>query len=394
MKFSVKIKTMLAPFVAGAFLFSAFSCSNTATEATSVSGEGAHIISTEKFEETVKTNPSLTAEIIKLEASAKEQLIGKVDKIIYKNGKFHILDRTYAKAVYVFDKEGQFEFRIKRRGLGPGEYNECWDMDVDDEGNIYVMGINMNKVIQYNSKGKYEKEATYGFTSFNFCNVAPDTFALYQLSRVHDVEELNHDILYWDTKGYISNRLFPYSVKQMETLSTRRAFFTRNENSVLFSKNFCDTIFDVTNMGLEAKYIFKRKESEYYKKSFQIPVHKERFKYLFKSDVPWNFHNYMEDGYTFTCCYFYKSDVGIVTYDKNTEKTDFYLFDDIKKEHARDLKPFGLCDGKLMGAVMPSKLKELQETHIVKELGLPESEFYADSLQAVNPYIVLYNIKS
>jgi len=368
------------------------SCNNDKKGISTASNEGALVISTSNFDETVKTDPTLSTEIIKLESSTKEQLIGQIDKLICKNNKFYILDRTIAKAVYVFDEDGKFEFRIKRRGLGPGEYNECWDIDVDNEGNIYILGVNMYKVIKYDKNGKYLKEASYGFQTFNFCNVAADTFALYQMNRFHDSKELNYNIIYWTTDGLIPFRYFPYSHEQNRGFTIRPSYFQRNESSILFSSIYCDTIFEVSTEGLSAKYIFKPKDSEYYKKSYQIQDHKERSQYLYKSDVPWNFHNYLENDEQFISSFFYKSNVGVLIFNKKNSETKYFIFSDIKDQKTIGFKPYALHNGKLVGHVLPSHLKNIKNAHFVKQLNLPESFFENDSLRMGNPYLIEYTI--
>lgn len=57
-----------------------------------------------------------------------ENLIGGIDKIIYADSTFFILDRELGKCVYAFDYNGQFITTIGYAGRGPDEYIEPTDI--------------------------------------------------------------------------------------------------------------------------------------------------------------------------------------------------------------------------------------------------------------------------
>jgi len=89
-----------------------------------------------------------TIEFIPLETN-NENLIGEVDRIIYRNRKYY-LRTTHGMQngkLSVFDKVGKYLWGLNKRGDGPGEYNELNDFSITDRGNILIPCY--EKIIKY-----------------------------------------------------------------------------------------------------------------------------------------------------------------------------------------------------------------------------------------------------
>lgn len=99
--------------------------------------------------------------------TTQESLIGRVDKMIIKDGRIYILDIALKRALYVFDLTGKFLFKIDRKGKGPGEYTDLRDFIVDDNSII----INtFGKVLFFDLNGNYKSfiKSEIIFTNFIF----------------------------------------------------------------------------------------------------------------------------------------------------------------------------------------------------------------------------------
>lgn len=98
----------------------------------------------------------------------KNCLIGNISKILYQNRRFYILDKFESKAIFVFNKKGDFLYKIDKTGKGPGEYLELRDFDIDKEGNIYLYDNNAMKIIKYFADSEKFKEfkVKYRFEEF------------------------------------------------------------------------------------------------------------------------------------------------------------------------------------------------------------------------------------
>ena len=64
-------------------------------------------------------------------------MIGEVDKVIITEKRIYIMDRSISKALFCFDKKGNFINRYQRLGKGPTEYNYINWFDADED-NVYL----------------------------------------------------------------------------------------------------------------------------------------------------------------------------------------------------------------------------------------------------------------
>ncbi len=90
-----------------------------------------------------------TIRYITLETN-KNCLIHNIDKIIFANNQFYILD-IFQKAIMVFDEKGNYINKLQKTGKGPGEYIGINDFDIDADKNIVVYDNMAQKMIKYSS---------------------------------------------------------------------------------------------------------------------------------------------------------------------------------------------------------------------------------------------------
>ncbi len=100
---------------------------------------------------------SLVKKISYIKLETKENcLIGNIDKIQLFNDKIYICDETKSIAVFVFDKQGHFLFKLAR-GIGaPGEFTNLSDFVVNERDScIYILSRNQNMLLKYSPTGKF-----------------------------------------------------------------------------------------------------------------------------------------------------------------------------------------------------------------------------------------------
>jgi len=103
----------------------------------------------------------------------KNSLIGQINKICRYPYGFVILDKFIAKKVYIFSNEGKFIAVLGKHGKGPREYQHPVDIDVDENGDCYVLDSSLRKLIVFDKEGSFKK-----YISFRHINFYPSGFEL------------------------------------------------------------------------------------------------------------------------------------------------------------------------------------------------------------------------
>jgi hypothetical protein len=98
-------------------------------------------------------------------------LIGSVKKVLVRNSRIYVADFSRAIALFVFDMNGKFLFKIARMGQGPGEYTSFRDFDIQANGDIYMFDHFGRKFLVFNSDGKYLREIGMDYHFSSFCLV-------------------------------------------------------------------------------------------------------------------------------------------------------------------------------------------------------------------------------
>jgi len=81
--------------------------------------------------------------------------MGRIHQLQVFDGNIYILDRSAAKSLFVFNKDGRFIRKIGSMGQGPGEYISLSDFTLDtDNGFIYLLDFG-NRIHKYRFDGKF-----------------------------------------------------------------------------------------------------------------------------------------------------------------------------------------------------------------------------------------------
>ena len=79
-------------------------------------------------------------------------LLGNIKRIVYKNGRYFISNRSQ---ISIFNDKGHFVRTINKLGNGPYEYRPYWSMNVNEKGDISLLGLNLPMLITYTSSGDF-----------------------------------------------------------------------------------------------------------------------------------------------------------------------------------------------------------------------------------------------
>jgi len=186
-----------------------------------------------------------TIEFIPLETN-DENLIGKVNRIFYRNGKYYLrtTQGMMNGKLSVFNKTGKYLWGLNRKGQGPGEYTDFEDFSIADNGNIIIPTI--KKIITYDSLGHFLSENRFEQYLFEFLNIGNDNFIVLNFHADRYNNELFSVI---DSKGDIKRKLFKQS--KIEAQKSGLLVDYRNlsvfKSVLYFTYPYCDTIYSMDN---------------------------------------------------------------------------------------------------------------------------------------------------
>lgn len=184
-------------------------------------------------------------------------LIADIDKVLYRNGTFYVFDKI-GKKILMFDRQGNFLESIHKIGQGPGEYTEPCDMDVDNEGNIYLSDWATQSIIVYkNGDGSNYTVHRIGEYFLDFAVVENSIY----LGLVYQEGEAKQNLAVWSKKSektiYVKKNFLlegnklPYRAKH---------YMYRSDNKVLYYERFNQCISQLEENGIDSCIYFSSKK--------------------------------------------------------------------------------------------------------------------------------------
>jgi hypothetical protein len=181
--------------------------------------------------------------------TSDECLIGYVDKTLIKNNKIYVADFHRSEAIFVFDMNGKFLFKIARKGQGPGEYISVRDFDVLSNGYIYVFNPFKKMILIYNSIGKYVDYIQLDYYIKKFCLIENKIYwsEIYESGitfaklAVYDMTDKNTRFLFKDKKFLESTDIINFS---------SYSFYYSPDNVTYYSPKFSEIIYSITKDGV------------------------------------------------------------------------------------------------------------------------------------------------
>ncbi|MDR1154274.1 MAG: 6-bladed beta-propeller [Bacteroidales bacterium] len=176
-------------------------------------------------------------------------LIGHIDKALVRNNRIYVADFNKAIALFVFDMDGRFLFKIARMGKGPGEYLSFRDFDIHDNGEIYMFDHFGKKFLVFDQTGAYLRELVTDYFFSYFCLVKDKMYwskltdygKKFADLAAYDMEENKTDFLLKDKKFLLGNHLFNY-------VSYR--FYRSPPGITYYSPRFSEIVYAIDDKGM------------------------------------------------------------------------------------------------------------------------------------------------
>jgi hypothetical protein len=91
--------------------------------------------------------------VVQLETS-QESLIGGIQRVISYKNRFYVSDYKL-QAVFCFNANGEYLFKINKRGRGPEEYNYLEDFNIDPYNNQLMLLVPWGYILYYDLDGNF-----------------------------------------------------------------------------------------------------------------------------------------------------------------------------------------------------------------------------------------------
>lgn len=204
--------------------------------------------------DTVQTsdiNPVSDVKYLSLEQT-DNSLIGSIDKVLYRNKRFYIFDKSANMGILVFNEKGKFIKALHRLGEGPGEYIAPIDFDVDAAGNVYIADNARQKIIKYLAEdfGEYQ-EYDLGCYFMEFAVVDDEHIIL---SEVYGQGKVIDKLAVYSNKDKNVKSLLKSALKETDEQSVPRGsshYLYRSADNVYFYQRFTPEIYSVNAGGAE-----------------------------------------------------------------------------------------------------------------------------------------------
>ncbi|MCX6327679.1 MAG: 6-bladed beta-propeller [Bacteroidia bacterium] len=317
--------------------------------------------------------------------TTNESVIGSIDKIIFHDNKFYILDHLKAKSIFIFSSEGRYLWKLSKTGKGPGEFLDPLDFCFEPgTGNLVVM--NLKQLIYYDDKnGTYLR--THSLPIFGYKFDFPDEN---HISLISQGKEDN--LIITDKRGKKLNSFFEYIAETKLILN--RPFIRNDKSELLYLANLDYVIYKI-----EGDHILPYRKIDFTKDMF-TPDDLSLLK-RDKSNVN-NFYRikyYFEGADKIFILYLYKKTPYYLISDKEAEKTIIVNYNEIKNDVTyTDLLPRIVAynsDDKIISFLETSELK-----NAVKNKDIPDDKLkkmlqgITDSTELTdNPILFLFKFK-
>jgi hypothetical protein len=264
----VNIKTIYRIFRSLVFLISVTSCN---IQEKDIKDQG-EIICID-IDQYVSSNDSIkfsdifsNFQILTLETNP-ESVIGSMSNLIMSDSAIYIFDRFDTKAVFKFNNQGDFIFKINNLGKGQDEYLQPSDFYIDNKNsNILIFDWFSKKMLVYsNNDGRYIENFSVPdrFSSF----VVSESSYYFYRTVPSEMNKNARMLLQINSNGKIISKHFKYADygrKRTAIEFSPKGNFSESDNNFKFYMSLCDTVYKLVNKSV---YPFLALSSDKYKLS-------------------------------------------------------------------------------------------------------------------------------
>ncbi len=338
-------------------------------------------------------------------------IIGSINKMQVIEDKLIILDKSRAKSLFVFNKDGKFLYKVGERGGGPGEYTGISDFTIDiDRKIIFLMDENRQIINAYDlMDGKFlydinirdEYSKSY---HIQFADSVLYTDLFYKDRRAKEQRLLRSiDIKTGNTQNLFLDVKYNKGFNEMY-FTGKGVFFSRNNNPV-YMQLFMDTLMTLSNnkvlpyIVLNSKNLVNSKDIENTRKISGSYITGK----FFRTNKYHSLENFIESDKFFIIKCGYANSIQYLYYDKtdgnltiNNVLADDVLFKSFDPRKNKVWVDF-LCEG---SEGIYAQISNLYLAHFIDAIQkdeLKDNVYSVTDLSRIdensNPIIILYEYK-
>lgn len=196
---------------------------------------------------------------IKLETK-KDNLLGRVDQILFGDSTIIVVDKQIAKSVLLFDFKGRFVGRVSRVGNGPAEYVGIKHVSRTQDGKIALFDELKQRIMLFEERGKFLEcfDTDLFANSFEYMDSANIVF---DLSGRYYPGNKPYDIYSFVVKNkQMKNKyMFGPAYFGSDFHLVRNFNLYKYDDKIYCNVNFMDVIFEMNVNEVKAKYALKLK---------------------------------------------------------------------------------------------------------------------------------------
>lgn len=257
--------------------------------------------------------------IVKLETN-NDCLIGDINRLRVDDDRIFILDSKISEKLFVFNKSGKYLFNVGKKGQGPGEYYSINDFFIDKkEKKIIIYDANQRNLHYYNWDGKYVKTHSFsGIWMFACCPLDSNLFAI---DFTKKASTNKYHLEYLDQKNKVQSVFKPLEMDYELANNFHIAFYKGIENNIFYVPTRCDTIFNISNKGINGGYAIDFGKYTYPIKEYKNLRKKEQVESLLNSKYCYGIQNVLETSKILFFNFSFGPNKFPLFYNKHTEST-------------------------------------------------------------------------
>ena len=223
--------------------------------------DGDEMITVNINDQTVKPLPydSIFSDIqyVKLKSTGKN-LLGEINQLYFSDSLIFVIDNRITNAINIYDYNGNLENRICNIGSGPKEYVNMNYVTMDEENKFLVVTENPRKrLLYYSFKGEFShaEKIPFYYSEMEFSG-SNRFFNTYMFFDSEFDDHRSNSLIVTDDKSNIEYSFYKSIYSEYFTFSKHR-ILKKFDGKIYFTPNICDTIFEIKNDGVKAKYHIK-----------------------------------------------------------------------------------------------------------------------------------------